>query len=137
MADRLEVMGRPADARSTGELFRDIVTDLQEMIHTEIRLGKAELAEKAKQAGQAGGMFGGAAVCGLMAGGCFVVTCIAALATAMPVWLAALLMGVLLTCTAWAMYLGGRVRWRRVNPAPERTVQTLRDDVAWAKHRTS
>jgi len=137
MADRSAVIHRAEGERSMAEILRDIIGDIQEMIHSEVRLAKAELTEKAQQAGRAGGMLGACALCGFLAAGCFVATIVAALALAMPVWLAALLMGVFLTCTGWALYLGGRVRWRHVHPVPDRTVQTLKDNVAWAKHRTS
>jgi uncharacterized membrane protein YqjE len=133
MADQLIQPGE----RSTGEILRDIVSDLQEIIHSEVRLAKAELAEKGQRLGRAAGMFASAAVFGLLAGACLVTTIIAALALAMPLWLAALLTGFFLTCTSFALYLGGRARWQQVNPVPGRTVQTLKDDIAWAKHRTS
>ena len=134
MADRSVV--HPAEG-STGDIVRSIIGDIQEIIHSEVRLAKAELTETARKAGKAGGLLGGAAICGLFATACFVATVVAALALVMPVWLAALLMGFFLTCTAFGMYLGGRGRWTQVNPVPGRTVQTLKDDVAWVKHRTS
>ena len=34
------------------------------------------------------------------------------------------------------MYAGGRAKLRDVTPVPERTVQTLKDDIEWAKHPT-
>ncbi len=126
----------PANERSMSEILRDSLTDVQNILRAEIRLAKAEMKETAQQAGPAGGLLGGAAVCGLFAGACLVVTCIAALALAMPVWLAALIMGVCLGCAAWAMFIGGRNRMKQVNPVPQRTVETLKDDVEWAKHRT-
>ena len=139
MVNRLAVVETHTDGtgeRSAGQIIRDIVNDVQEVIRGEIRLAKAELTETARQAGRAAGMFGGAAVCGLFAGACFVVTCIAALALAMPVWLAALIMGICLASAGFAMFLGGRAQMRQVDPVPRRTVQTLKDDVEWAKHQT-
>lgn len=146
MADRTNVIYTNSDGHHTeihsatehsmGEIIRDLISDVQHIVRAEMRLAKAEVKEKAQQAGQAGGMFGGAAVCGLFAGACLVVTCIAALALAMPVWLAALIMAVCLGCAAWAMFLGGRNRMKQVNPVPERTVESLKEDVEWAKHRT-
>ena len=133
MADRVI---HPVE-RSTAEILRDIIGDIQEIIHSEVRLAKAEVTEKAQRLGRCGGMMGGAAVFGLFAGACFVTTIIAALALALPVWLAALVTGISLTFTAFALYLGARARWQQVNPVPGRTVQTVKDDIAWAKHRTS
>ncbi len=122
--------------RSTGELIRDIVGDVRNVIQAEVRLAKAELGEKAQRAGRGAALLGGAAAAGFFAGACFIVTCIAALALAMPVWLAALIMGVCLSCVALGMYVGGSHRLRRMDLVPQRTVQTIRDDVQWAKQRT-
>jgi hypothetical protein len=64
-------------------------------------------------------------------------TCgIAALALLLPLWAAAGIMGILLVCIAAAMYAGGRAKLKTVSPVPERTIQTLKDDVEWAKHPT-
>jgi Flp pilus assembly protein TadB len=146
MADRTGVIYTDSDGhhteihtssdRSMSDIIRDLMADVQNIVRGEMRLAKVEIKEKAQQAGQAGGLFGGAAVCGIFAGACLVVTCIAALALAMPVWLAALVMAVCLGCTAWGLFLGGRNSIKQVNPVPERTVETLKDDVEWAKHRT-
>lgn len=136
MADRAVDPTPLPRERSTGEIIRDILADIQNIIHAEIRLARAELAEKAQRAGRAGGLLGAAAFAGLFAGACFVVTCIAALAVVMPVWLAALIMGICISCLALGLYVGGRHRLQRVDLVPQRTVQTIRDDVQWAKQRT-
>src|SRR4051812_27193306 len=96
--------------RSTSEIMQDVVRDLGEIVQGEMRLARAELVESARQAGKAGGMFGGAAVCGLLAGGCLAGCIVAGLALVMPVWLAALLTSVLFLCIAGAMYAGGRAK---------------------------
>jgi hypothetical protein len=123
--------------RSTTEVIRDIIFDIQEMIHSEVQLVKAEARETAQRAGRSGGMAGGAALCGFFAVACFLATCIAAMSLAMPVWLATLLIGIGLACAGWALYIGARNRWQQVHPFPQRTVQTLKDSAQWAKHRTS
>src|SRR5689334_17841654 len=97
--------------RSAGEILRDLARDLQELLRSEVRLAKAEVGEQVDRAKGAAGMIGGAAVAGLMAGMCIVATCIAALALVMPVWLAALIMGVLLGAAAALMFTIGRSRF--------------------------
>jgi nitrate/nitrite transporter NarK len=119
-----------------GEIVQDILRDVQEVIRAELRLARAEMTEKARSAGKAGGMFGGAAVAGLLAACCLVTACVAALALAMPVWAAALIMTVLLGAAAGMAYTAGRSKLKTVTPVPEQTVQTLKDDVEWAKNRT-
>jgi len=123
--------------RSTGEIMQAVVRDVSEVVRGEVRLAKAEVGEKAAKAGKAAGMFGGAALCGIMGFASLVLAGISALALAMPLWLAALLMGVFLACIAVAAYAGGRAKMKDIDPVPERTVQTVKDDIEWAKHRTT
>lgn len=139
MADQSGVINHHQlrEMRSTGEILRDIALDFQEMVRAEIRLARTEISDKAQRAGKAGGLFGGAAFCGLMAGACLVVTCIAALSLAMPLWLASLLMCVFLACIGAACYQGGRTRLKQIDPVPERTVATMRDTKEWANQRMS
>ena len=133
MADRVGILDRSempgVGPRSTGEIIRDVVEDLETMVRSEIRLARAEMSEKIQRAGRASGLIGGAAVCGLLAGGCIVTACICLLAMAMPVGWAALLMGMFLICVAATMFFGGRKRLREVNPVPERTVETIKETI--------
>src|SRR5258708_7006324 len=78
--------------QSIAEIFRNVVRDVQDLLRAKVRLAKAEVSENVDRAKSAGGLMGGAAAAGLFAGMSLVATCIAALATAMPVWAAALMM---------------------------------------------
>ncbi len=124
------------EERSTGDILQDVLTNVGNIMRGEIRLARAEIRESAGKAGKAGGFAGGAAYCGFMAGACLVAACIAALALVMPVWLAALVMCIILACGAAALYLGARTRFKQIDPVPERAVQTAKDTLEWAKHRT-
>src|SRR4051794_41708345 len=108
--------------RSTGEIMQDVVRDLGEVVRGEVRLAKAEVAETARNAGKAGVFMGGAAVCGLMGLAALVAAGIAGLALMMPLWAAALIVGVLLVCIGGAMYAGGRAKLKEVHAVPEKTV---------------
>ena len=76
-----------------------------------------------------------AAAAGLLAGGCFATACIAALALVMPVWLAGLIMGILFGAVAGVAFVIGRKRLEDVEIVPQQTVQTVKDDIEWAKQR--
>ena len=123
--------------RSAGDILRDVLNDVGDIVRGEIRLAKAELHEQAGKAGKTGGLFAGAALCGLLAAGCLVAACIAALALAMPVWLSALLMCILLACAGGACYAGARSKLKLIDPVPHRTVNTAKETLEWAKHRTT
>ncbi len=122
--------------RSVGDIVQGVMRDVGEVVRGEVRLAKAEMNEKFRKAGKAGGFYGGAALCGIMGFAALVFAAIAGLTILVAMWAAALIVGFLLLCIAGAMYMGGRSRLKDVTPVPERTVQTLKDDVEWAKHPT-
>jgi protein-S-isoprenylcysteine O-methyltransferase Ste14 len=138
MADRSEAIRATGirDTRSMGEIVQSILRDIQDVLRSEFRLARAEMTEKAQRAGKAGALIGGAAVGGLLAAAAVVATCIAALALVVPVWLASLIMTVVLGCVAAVCFFAGRAKLRRLSPVPEQTVETLKEDVEWAKNQT-
>jgi uncharacterized membrane protein YqjE len=120
--------------RSTSEIVQNILNNIQEIIRSEVRLAKAEMKEEAAKAGKAAGLMGGAGILALYGLGALIVATLAALATVMPVWGAALIMTFLLFMAAGILYAWGRGRLRDVHPA-QKTKRTLEDDVQWVKHR--
>lgn len=134
MADRSEIGDTD---RSTATIVRDIVRDAEEMIRSEVKLAKTELQEKVRTASEAGGWLAAAAGTALFAGACFVVTCIAALTVVVPLWLAALIMAILLSAVAAALFLHGRDRIKRAQPVLRQTTETLREGTQWLKRQTS
>jgi uncharacterized membrane protein YqjE len=134
MTDRSEI---GYSDRSTGTIVRAIIRDAEEMIRSEVKLAKTELQEKARTATEGGGWLAAAAGTALFAGACFVVTLIAALMAVVPLWLAALIMAILLSAVAAALFLHGRDRIKRTQPVLRRTTETLREDAQWLKRQAS
>jgi hypothetical protein len=59
---------------------------------------------------------------------------VAALSKAMDVWLAALIVTVVYAAIAGVLALQGRERIQQATPpVPEQTVETVKEDVQWAK----
>jgi hypothetical protein len=107
------------------------------LVRQEIELAKAELGEKGRIAGQAGGLLAAAAAIGLLAGGALTACLILALANVMPAWLAALIVGVVYAIVAVVIGRRGKERLDRAGPpVPEQTVETVKEDVEWAKTQT-
>jgi uncharacterized membrane protein YqjE len=121
-----------------GELVKRLAAETNTLVHQEIELAKAELSEKGKTAGKGAAMFGGAGVLGLLALGALTACLIAVLATAVDhVWLASLIVAVVYGAVAAVMALRGRDRVRAATPAaPEQTIESVKEDVEWAKTRT-
>jgi hypothetical protein len=117
-----------------GELFKQLSNDLSTLVRQELKLAQAEMTEKGKNAGVGVGMFGGAGIVVLLALGALTACLIAALATGMDVWLAALIVAVAYAAIAGVLALAGKSRvTEAAPPVPEQTVETVKEDVQWAK----
>lgn len=122
---------------SLGDLFGRMTSDFSTLVRKEMELAKVELKEEAKQAGKAGGAFGGAAVAGLMALILLSFALAWGLAEIMPEGFAFLIVGVLYAIAAAVMFSSGRKKMQQVNPVPEQTVETLKEDAQWLRDQRS
>jgi Putative Actinobacterial Holin-X, holin superfamily III len=124
----------PKRSQSTAELVKELSWEVSELVRQEVALAKAELAEKGKQAGAGAGMLSGAAVLGLVAVGGSLATVILLLDLAMPAWLAALIGTAVYGAVAATLGLRGKERLAHAAPpAPEQTIESVKEDVQWAK----
>jgi uncharacterized membrane protein YqjE len=129
--------GNESEARnsSTGELVKQLSNQLSTLIRKELDLAKTELTEKGKVAGRGAGMFGGAGVAGLLALGSLTALVILLLDKAMDTWVAALLVTLVWGAVAAVLAMAGRDRVRAATPPAEETVETVKEDVQWAKNQ--
>jgi hypothetical protein len=111
--------------QSVGELISEVTTDLTTLMRQELELAKAELKQEATSAGKAAGMLGGAGFAGYLVVLFLSIALWAALANGMDEGWAALIVAALWAVVAAALAVVGRARMRRINPKPERTVQTI------------
>ena len=111
---------------------------LGELVKQEIDLAKAEMTEKGKKAGKGAGIFGAAGIIGFLALSALTACLIALLATALDhVWLAALIVALVYGAVAGVLALTGKKEVQEATPpAPEQTIETLKEDVEWAKTQT-
>ena len=120
--------------RPVGELLKQLSNETTTLVKQELDLAKAEMAEKGKQAGMGAGLFGGAGVTGLLALISLTLTLIYVLGTAMEDWIAALIVTVVWAVIAGALALTGKKKVQEAGPpVPEQTVETVKEDVEWAK----
>jgi hypothetical protein len=126
----------PTQEASTAELIKRLTEQSNRLIHDELELLKAELRTKGKRAGLGAGLFGGAGVFGLLGLGALTAAAIAALATAMDTWLAALIVAVVWGAVAGVMALRGKKEIdQALPPVPEERVESVKEDVQWTKTR--
>ena len=91
-------------------------------------------AEKGRKAVPGIGMLGAAGAVALLAAGALTAFFILALDGVMPNWLAALLVGLVYAAVAGGLYYAGKERVAEAGPLlPEKTVETIKEDVEWAK----
>jgi MFS family permease len=122
--------------RPVGDLVKQATEQAQTLVRQEIELAKAELSEKGKKAGMGAGMFGGAGLFGFFAFATLTACFVAALETAVPLWLAALIVAAVYGAIAGVLALTGKKKVQEATPpVPERTVDTVKEDVAWTKQR--
>lgn len=93
----------------------------------ELALAKAELKQEAVKSGKAAGLLGGSGFAGYML---LLFLSIAAwwgLANVMDQGWAALIVAAVWAVIAAVLYTAGRNQMREINPAPERTTETLKE----------
>jgi hypothetical protein len=133
--------GGPGDGdlreRSIGELIRQLPEQTTRLVHQELELAKAELTQKGRRAGAGVGLFGAAGAIGLLAVAALTTCFTLALDAVMPAWLAALIVAVVYGIIAFVLVKQGQARMKRATPpVPEQTIETLKEDVQWAKTQT-
>ena len=120
-----------------GELLKRLSNETTQLVKMELDLAKAEMTQKGKEAGKGAGFLSGGAIAGLMALGALTAFLILLLDGAMPNWLAALIVTVLWAAIAGGLALSGKKKLEHAGPpAPEQTIETVKEDVQWAKTQT-
>ncbi|TDW69352.1 phage holin family protein [Kribbella pratensis] len=130
-------MHRLSVDESVGELVSQLTSDLGQLTRQELALAKAELQVEAKKAGKGAGMLGGAAFAGWMTALFVSLTAMWALDKAMDLIWAALIVAVVWAVVAVVLAAKGRKELQEVNPKPDQTVESLKEDAKWLKTRKS
>jgi uncharacterized membrane protein YqjE len=125
-----------ARERPIGDLVKDLAGQTSTLVRKEIELAQAELSQKGKVAGKGAGMLVGAAVAGLLALGALTAVLITLLDDVMPTPLAALIVTVLWAVVALVLASAGRKSLKQATPPAPQTVETVKEDIQWAKNPT-
>jgi uncharacterized membrane protein YqjE len=122
--------------RGIGELVKDLASQTSTLVRKEIQLAQAEVTQKGKVAGKGAGLLAGAAVFGLLALGALTAALIALLDKAMATWVAALIVMALWALVAFVLAKAGQKSLQRATPPAPQTVETVKEDIQWAKTQT-
>ena len=123
--------------RPIGALFAELASETATLVRHEVQLAKVELTGKAKEgAGDVGQVAIGAVV--MMLGGIALLGgVIFALALALPLWAAALVVGLVVSAVGAGLALTGMKALKRLDPAPEQTIRTLEESKQWLREQVS
>jgi uncharacterized membrane protein YqjE len=124
------------DDRSLGELFSELAQKTTTLVRHEVNLAKVEMGEKASRAGKHVGFLaagGAVAYAGLLA---ILAAVIILLNDVMPLWLAALVVGLVVAAVGYFLIRRGLDALKREDFTPRQTMETLKEDQQWAKDQT-
>ena len=125
--------------RSLGELFGQLSQDMTLLFRQELQLARAEMSEKLSRVTTnlvsvvAGGFVAYVGALALVAA---LILGLQDVAEISP-WVSALIVGAIFAVAGYVMLNRGLKELKRVDLAPRRTVETLKDDVQWAKEQRS
>ena len=128
-------MAERKDERSIGELFSQLANDTTNLVRQELRLAKVELGQKAAVVGKQVGLIaagGAVAYAGLLA---VIAAAILLLAQYMPVWLSALIIGLVVMGIGYYLSQQQLNALKNLDPAPKATIETLKEDKEWVKEQ--
>jgi hypothetical protein len=121
---------------SLGELVATATRDLSSLMRQEVELAKVEIKRDVVAAGKGAGMFGGAGFAAVF--GLLFVSISAAYGIrhlGVPLGCAFFAVGAIYFVAAGVLALKGKKSLTKMSP-PTKTIETLKDDAAWAKHPT-
>ena len=106
---------------------------MQEIFRSEVRLAKVEIREEATQA-VSSAVWVIAGLIGALSAWIFLLwTTAYALGTTMPMWAATLVIAVAMAVAASVLMVTGIRKFKRVKAVPERTVESLKENLEWMK----
>lgn len=121
--------------RSVSDVLQDIVSNIQQIIRSEFVLAKVEISEKVRKASKPTAITGAGLALGFYGLGFLLLAAVYALSLVIPLWLAALIIGGFVAIVGGILIGVGISALKQIGPVPEKTVQTVKENVQWAKER--
>ena len=125
-----------AGDRAVSDVVQDILDNVQNLLRAEVRLARAEVRQDARQAAASGLWLLAGVVVAASAWLLTLWSAVFGLANAMPLWAATLVSGLVLGAVAGALVTIGWRRVTRLQPLPERTAASVKENLEWLKQST-
>jgi uncharacterized membrane protein YqjE len=122
---------------SLGELFGRMSRDFSNLVSTQVELAKVEIKEEIAQAGKGAGLLGGGAFCAYLAVVLLSFAAAWGLSEIVPEGVAFLIVGAIYAIAAAILLPKGKDKLTSVSPVPEKTAESVKEDVQWARDQMS
>ena len=125
------------EEKSLGDLFSELASETSTLVRQEVALAQTELTSKATKVGKnvgflaVGGFVAYAAVLCVLAG------VIILLGSVIPLWLSAIIVGLVVGGVAFFLITSALAELRKVDPVPRDTVETIKEDAQWLKNQVT
>jgi tetrahydromethanopterin S-methyltransferase subunit C len=122
---------------SVGELVSQLSSQTSRLVRDEMKLAQNEFREAAKHAGLGAGLLSVAGLLAVLGLATFVASAVAALTLVLPLWAAALIIGIVLFVAAGIAGLISKNQVKQTSPVPQQTVASVKldiDEVKEARH---
>ena len=116
-----------------GELFSDLAQQTSTLIKQEATLVQTELTTKAVSAGKNIGFLAVGAFVGYAGALVLIAALVAGLASFMPMWLSALIVGIVLAIASYFLVTSALTALKKTNWAPKESIESIKEDAKWLK----
>jgi fatty acid desaturase len=125
--------GSNTSERPISRIIEDILRHVGEIIRSEVRLVQTEIRQDFCDVKKAGSYLAAAGVACMFALGFLLLAAVYGLSTIMPPWLAAIAVGVVVGIVGVALLTKGLHLLKDTSMTPDRTIQSLEDNLKWFK----
>jgi hypothetical protein len=125
----------PSPEQPLTQLLSRMTGDLTTLLRKEVQLAKIEIRDDVKQTAKAGGVYGAVGFAGYMAAVLISFALAFLLDLIMATWLAFAIIGVLYAVAGYVLFRQGQNRFKEFKPVPEQTIETIKEDIEWARTR--
>jgi hypothetical protein len=122
--------------RTFSDILLSAVDNIRSIIRSEIRLAKTETKEEAAKAISAAKILAAGVVFALYAGAFLLLSLMRGIEGVTPPWAAALIVAGAVGLAAALAIRSGLSRLKGVDVKPEKTVETIKENVEWVKDQT-
>ena len=130
-------MQHVTEPRPLGALFSELARETGTLVRKEVQLASVEMTAKAKSAGREAAIVASGGAIAMLGAMALMAALILALGTLLPLWAAALVVGVMLAGTGAVLANLGIRALKGIEGAPRQTIETLEENKRWLSEQMS